>query len=592
MKKETGDRARRILRQASIVCASVLFVVFLLELAFASVLIHPGLSVGGVSIGGKGVNGARAQIVEAYAESVDETLTLTVDGTVTATVTARLLGLNVDATETVRRVMRYPENTRFLQRVSKRIALYIGARDIEPVYTVDDAMTRSFLANVRLTVDKPARSASVEIQGGRLRVIPAQVGREVDSEGAREALVRSLIDRRSSVSLKRQTVFPRVTTEEAERAMREVELWVSQGAALEAEGTLTQLAKEELLAMVTFVPGTTLRPAIDATALQKYLKKAFPGLEKEPKNAQFVVRNDVVSITPSTEGRMFDAVASAQNIEDGLREQQNTPVIIAFRSSEPERTTEKAQAMGVVDKLATFTTSYKPTQTDRVANIHLLSELIDGNLVAPGDVWSFNNRLGPRSSERGFRLAPTIVNGELVPTPGGGACQVATTLFNTVFFSGLEVTARHNHSFYIGSYPDGRDATVSYGGYDVAFRNDLSSWVLLKAAYTKSSVTITFFGTKDGRTVEHTSSGFRNFRAAPVSYLDDPALPDGQEIVVDEGISGRDITVKRIVRRNGTVIHEDSFFSRYKPKKEVRRRGTMVVPPPTLSPDPSTTTSP
>ena len=77
--------------------------------------------------------------------------------------------------------------------------------------------------------------------------------------------------------------------------------------------------------------------------------------------------------------------------------------------------------------------------------------------------------------------APAIVQGRLVPQLGGGICQVGTTVFNTVFFSGLPVIERHNHSQYISHYPKGRDATVSWGGPDFKFKNDTKTWVLLEA---------------------------------------------------------------------------------------------------------------
>ncbi len=95
-----------------------------------------------------------------------------------------------------------------------------------------------------------------------------------------------------------------------------------------------------------------------------------------------------------------------------------------------------------------------------------------GRCIAPGETFSFNGTVGPRTAEKGYQEAGAIVNGELVPQLGGGICQVGTTIFNTVFESGLPVVERHNHSFYISHYPKGRDATVSWGGPDFKFRND------------------------------------------------------------------------------------------------------------------------
>ena len=102
-----------------------------------------------------------------------------------------------------------------------------------------------------------------------------------------------------------------------------------------------------------------------------------------------------------------------------------------------------------------------------------------------------------------------IIGSLLLPAIGGGVCQTATTLFNNAFELGLPIVERHNHSFYISHYPMGRDATVSWGGPDFAFKNDLKTGILIKTSYTSSTLTFSFYGTDPGRRVV-SSTGARS----------------------------------------------------------------------------------
>ena len=105
-----------------------------------------------------------------------------------------------------------------------------------------------------------------------------------------------------------------------------------------------------------------------------------------------------------------------------------------------------------------------PSSSNRIHNVQLMANYIDGTVVQPGETFSFNDSVGPRTPERGFREGQMIIGSLLLPAIGGGVCQTATTLFNNAFELGLPIVERHNHSFYISHYPMGRDATVSGAG--------------------------------------------------------------------------------------------------------------------------------
>src|SRR5439155_11763175 len=124
-------------------------------------------------------------------------------------------------------------------------------------------------------------------------------------------------------------------------------------------------------------------------------------------------------------------------------------------------------------------TSFSLRDRNRVHNIRVAAKAIDGLFLLPGEEFSYNATVGPRRASAGFRTAPEIVQGNLVPGIGGGVCQVSSTLYNIALLADLEITRRHHHRFPVHYLPAGRDATVSDGGLDLRFRNRLDAPVAL-----------------------------------------------------------------------------------------------------------------
>ena len=185
-------------------------------------------------------------------------------------------------------------------------------------------------------------------------------------------------------------------------------------------------------------------------------------------------------------------------------------------------------------------------------------------MIKPGDTFSFNDSVGPRTVERGFLEGQMIVGSLLLPAIGGGVCQTATTLFNNAFELGLPILERHNHSFYISHYPMGRDATVSWGGPDFAFRNDLKTGILIKTSYTDSTLTFSFYGSDPHRRVVATTGDQVNWRAPETTYALDPYAPRGSvRTVSGSNQPGFDVTVTRSVYERGKLKRRDSFTSAY-----------------------------
>lgn len=140
--------------------------------------------------------------------------------------------------------------------------------------------------------------------------------------------------------------------------------------------------------------------------------------------------------------------------------------------------------------LASYSTRFRAFNSGRSKNIELSANAINDVIVGNNDIFSFNSVVGPRDVASGYQMAPEIIKGKMVMGIGGGICQTSSTLFNAVDQLGLKIIERHNHSRDVGYVPEGRDATVSFGGLDFVFQNTIGVPFIVKTYYQKGAITI------------------------------------------------------------------------------------------------------
>jgi vancomycin resistance protein YoaR len=140
--------------------------------------------------------------------------------------------------------------------------------------------------------------------------------------------------------------------------------------------------------------------------------------------------------------------------------------------------------------VATYTTHFSSSVAGRSQNITLSAEAINNIIIGAQDFFSFNTTVGPSDAEHGYQIAPEINDGKLVDGVGGGICQTSSTLFNAIDQLGVSYVEKHNHSLPVGYVPTGRDATVSYGGFDFRFKNTSGVPIMLKTIVRKGSLTV------------------------------------------------------------------------------------------------------
>jgi hypothetical protein len=209
-------------------------------------------------------------------------------------------------------------------------------------------------------------------------------------------------------------------------------------------------------------------------------------------------------------------------------------------------------------------TTYHPSGQARNTNINLIADMTNGAVVAPGETFSLNARVGKRTEAKGFVRAGAIIGGVIYccdsPTNiGGGTSQFATTLYNAIFFGAYDDVYHRPHSLYFSRYPVVREATLGWTGPDVKFRNDTAFPVTIRTKHTSTSITVQMWGDNEGRSVS-------TYTNANVSSQN----------------GGKGTTYRTITYANGSSSTE-SWTHTYRAKQD----STPEPPSPSPSPSPS-----
>lgn len=265
----------------------------------------------------------------------------------------------------------------------------------------------------------------------------------------------------------------------------------------------------------------------------------------------------------------------------------STPVEAVFSETPAERTQAETKALYQV--IGTYTTKLTSNK-NRNENVKLAAEAINGRILQPGEEFSFNQTTGNRTSEKGYQPAGAYRNGILIEEPGGGVCQVSTTLYHSIIESGLKTTERNAHSYAPSYVEKGQDAMVSFDGYagpDLKFKNTGDAPIVLRASVQGLELKISVVGIpmmEDGMQVSIRSEKIRDVEPPEPVYEEDPTLPYGTEKVVEQAQKGSVWKSYRVYKKDGAVVKEEALHnSTYKAKPAQIKRNTTVMTETTAS---------
>ena len=224
------------------------------------------------------------------------------------------------------------------------------------------------------------------------------------------------------------------------------------------------------------------------------LRRELDEVERRPQDATIDIQGGVPVIVRGVVGVRCCGDATPDLVLAAIGSGRRT-VSVPLEEVQPDRTSEDLRELRITEQIGSFTTRY-PAGQSRVRNIHRIAEIVDGTVIGPGGRFSVNDKVGERTTEKGFVLGGAIQDGTFTESVGGGISQFATTLFNAAFFAGLDIPRYQSHSIYISRYPYGREATLSWPAPDLVIANTTPYGVFVDTSVTSSSVTVSLYSTR------------------------------------------------------------------------------------------------
>ncbi|EKQ58148.1 MULTISPECIES: VanW family protein [unclassified Clostridium] len=314
--------------------------------------------------------------------------------------------------------------------------------------------------------------------------------------------------------------------------------------------------------------------------LKAYEEKIKSDATQSAANATITIKGNNFSITPEIEGQTVNLETLDKQLKESINGALNSEdkVEIEVETTKPKITKEDLSK--IKGLMGTFSTNYSTSAPGRCNNIEIATSVVNGTIVMPGEVFSFNDVVGPRTVERGYQEAGTYVGNKVEPGIGGGICQVSTTLYRAAMKANLRSLERTNHSMAVGYAQPGLDATVSYGYLDYKFKNTYDFPIYIQGITAGKVLSYNIYGDPsalNGRTYDMVSEIIETI-PPETKVVPDSSLPVGKEEKDGTGVTGYkarsyQITYEKGVEINRELISNDTYAS----VGIVIRKGTQEV---------------
>ncbi|EPY07934.1 VanW family protein [Paenibacillus alvei TS-15] len=307
-----------------------------------------------------------------------------------------------------------------------------------------------------------------------------------------------------------------------------------------------------------------------------WAKRLTPDWEEKtfgnPVNAQReITKDDTIRYTPEKTVLRIDRLQLEQFIRTSIPntwiEGQSIALQVPLQKTAPPVTIASLKAEGIERKIIEFSTSFVQASDGRTHNVNAAAQTIHDMVLKPGEIFDYDKVIAETEKKYGFKEAPVIFNGKLVPGIGGGICQVSSTLYNAVLRTGLEIVERRNHSLPVSYLPIGLDATFSQGYINFRFKNTTGKHLIIRTAAEDDRLIIKFFGTMDKDVSYRMETKTLKVLEPTIKYVKNPNLPIGSHETIQKGKQGYTVESYRIKLVNGKVVERKKMFvDTYRPQ--------------------------
>jgi vancomycin resistance protein YoaR len=551
--------------------------------------VYPAVFVADMPVGGETYDDASAAVEQRAAALAASKVAFTHDGK-TWQAPLSQLGLTVDATGSVERAFAVGREPDALARLQTTLGLARQDKQIPLTVQFDERKLNAWFDDIDRQLGLPAHNASLKIDGASVSIVPELDGTVVDRPAATAEIIGALRGLSPFTGL-----LP--TTARTAR-VRAVDLAGAQANLAQALANPVQ---------VTFRSGLwTLPPAdlgkfvrqnvdpnrtgaaafslsLDRPALTKYLDGLLAaGINRDPKNAQVGWNGEhLVSVVQSQDGVQLQSDKLAALVEQSFFGQHG-PVEAPAIITQPTVDSNNLDKLGITTLLGTGSSNYAGSIDGRATNIEVAANLLNGTLVPPHSTFSFLNSIGVINEEKGFVTAQVISGESIGKDIGGGVCQVSTTVFRAAYLAGLPITEWWPHRFRIPFYEldgwePGLDASILQPTEDPStwadfkFENPSDKWMLVESWADGARVVVNIYGTDLGYKVESDGPKYgAKFQMLPDEEVVDSSLDPGTiNQTMSAGIGQEVSWYRRVFDKNGNLLWERQFYTKYYPKGNV-----------------------
>lgn len=549
--------------------------------AFYHNKIYPNVTTGNLNLSGKTKTEGEAFLTNHY-KNLSVVQFHLIDNDKEWFFSASDWGLRVDIQKTIENAYQVGRSPSIFTNILTLLHAYQKNIRVPVEITLDNTFFSQSLSKISEEIDKPMVSPAIIIEKNNLLLTPGIVGRKLDQESLKLRITETISKNTSfDISLPMVTLNPPVTKDDEEMTYKRAQNLLTKKLNLAIGDSVYEVEKQELINLLAFSGDFTTEKIASLTA---NLAEAF---NKDPQNAAFNFENGKVTVfRPGKEGQKLNQENSIPLINQELLNLEATAsaklsVTLPVNLIPPEITTDKVNNLGIKELLGRGVSYFRGSIASRIHNINLASSKLNGILIKPGEIFSFNQALGDVSAATGFQQAYVIQNGRTVLGDGGGVCQVSTTLFRAALNSGLPITQRQAHAYRVAYYEQGfgagLDATVFAPSVDLKIENNTSAHILIQTDVNLTNLILTFdlYGTSDGRKAFVSNPKiWEQTPPPPPKYEDDPTMPAGQEKQVDWAAWGAKASFDYKVTRGDEVLINKTFYSNFRPWQAVYLRGT------------------
>lgn len=539
---------------------------------------YPGVRVGGVAVGNMNFDQIKTALLPHF---VKPEIVVTW-GTSLWKIKKADIALEYNVDQSAQIAIATGRSGNLIWDTKLKIQSWKTGQNVDPVFILDRGLLASRVASVSAEIDIPAQEPEVFVNQGLVTAMPGENGQEVDQKELIYRIEKNIADaKQDAVEMPMTALRPKLNNDQMLVLIKRAEKIANKKLILKFQELKWEVAGQELTNWLT-VEGE------NRANVERWVDQLSDNLDKQAENALFryVGEGKVEEFRPGKEGvlvkrkklvdQLIEAVKKLENGDEATVEGE-----VPVEKIQPEVTTAQVNNLGIKERIGLGESTFTGSITNRIFNLKKAAGHMNGVLVAPGEVFSFNKYVGDISAQGGYKQAYVIKEGRTVLGDGGGVCQVSTTLFRAVLNAGLPVEERTAHAYRVHYYEEnsqpGFDATIFTPSVDFKFKNDTQAYVLIqtKVDETKNSLIFELYGTNDGRVVTLSKARVWDVAAPPPAlYQDDPTLPKGVVKQVDWSAWGAKVAFDWKVTRGKEILQERTFYSNFRPWQAVFLRGT------------------